>query len=96
MRINHSVHKGVFMSSQAESVTKNSFALIIVHCFHLQSGPCLSLCSRSSIPGIGLLEFCVVTSAVSFSQMRRNHKWPNQVRKERWGATVHSGQKLQH
>jgi hypothetical protein len=28
MRIANSVHKGVFISSQAESITKNSFTLI--------------------------------------------------------------------
>lgn len=55
MRIDNSVHKGVFISSQAEAVTKNSFTPIIVHCFHLQSSPCLSLCSGSSIPGTGIM-----------------------------------------
>jgi hypothetical protein len=55
MRIDNSVHNGVFISSQAESVTKNSFTLIIVHCFHLQISPCLSLCIGSSIPGTGVM-----------------------------------------
>jgi len=73
MRIANSLHKGVFISSQAESVTKNSFTLIIVHCCQLQSNPSLSLCSGSGIPGTVLLEFCVVMSAVLFSEMRTNH-----------------------
>lgn len=55
MRIDNSVHEGVLVSSQAEAVTNNSFILIIVHCFHLQSSPCLNLCSGSSIPGTGIM-----------------------------------------
>ena len=96
MRTANLVHKDVFVSSQAESVTKNSFTLSIVHCCHLQSSPCLSLCSGPSIPGTGLLEFCVAVSAVSFSETRRNHKGPNQVRKEGLGVIVHSGQNVLH
>jgi len=96
MRIANSVHRGAFISSQAESITKNSFTLIIVHFCHLQSGPYLSLCSGSSIPGTGLLEFCVVMSAVAFLEMRTNHKGQSRVRKEWWGVTIHSGQKLLH
>ena len=66
MRIANSLHKGVFISSRGESVTKNSFTIIIVHCCHLQSSPSLSLCNGFSIPGTVLLEFCVVVLAVSF------------------------------
>lgn len=35
MRIASSLHKAVFIIFQAESATKNSFTLTVVHCGHL-------------------------------------------------------------
>ena len=80
-RVADSVYRGVFKRSQTESVTTDSGTLIIVHCYHLQSSPYLRLCNGPSIPatagsivGTGVLDFCVVMSAVSFLEMRRNKR----------------------